>query len=121
MITAVLGLDPSAGALPVPAPSRAAALREALPAVAAALAFRGACYVAMTAAAIWNELRPAPTLPDLVLAHVPYVEGVARGNYLLWLLLYCPSRRACSGVPAPFVRYAVTGGARLARARRDHR
>ncbi|WP_242394013.1 sphingomyelin synthase family protein [Anaeromyxobacter oryzisoli] len=106
----MFGLDPGV-ALPVPAPTRAGALRAALPAVAAALAFRGACYVAMTAAAIFGELRPAPTLPDVVIAHVPYVEAVAQGNYLLWLVLYVPvAVLLLWEAPRRFARYAVTGG-----------
>lgn len=80
-------------------------------AVAAGLLFRAGCYAAMTAAAIRAELRPAPTVPDLVLAHLPYVEWVARGNYLLWLGLYLP---VAAGLlwraPRRFARYAVTGG-----------
>jgi PAP2 superfamily protein len=87
-----------------------AAIRAAGGAIALALAFRAACYVAMTAAAVWNELRPAPTLPDLVLAQVPYVAWVARGNYLLWLGLYLPIAAALLWKsPRAFVRYNVTG------------
>ncbi len=80
-------------------------------AVLAALLFRGACYAAMTAAAVWNELRPAPTLPDVVLAHVPYVAWVARTNYVLWLAVYLPLSVALllSSVRR-FVRYTVTAG-----------
>jgi hypothetical protein len=85
-------------------------LRAAWPAVLGALVFRAASYAAMTAAAVWNELRPAPTLPDLVLAHVPYVEWVARGNYLLWLATYVPVALVLLWRdPRGFVRYTVTG------------
>jgi hypothetical protein len=88
-----------------------AGLRAASGAVAAALLFRAACYGAMTAAAVWNELRPAPTVPDLVLAHVPYVPWVARTNYLLWLAAYLPLSLALLWrAPRVFARYTVTAG-----------
>jgi hypothetical protein len=86
-------------------------LRGAWRAIAAALAFRAACYVAMTAAAVWNELRPAPTVPDLVHAQVPYVAAVARTNYLLWLAAYLPLSLALLWrAPWTFARYTVTAG-----------
>jgi hypothetical protein len=87
-----------------------AGLRAAWRSILGALAIRYAAYAAMVALAIWNERRAAPTLPDAVLEHVPYVAWVANGNYVLWLCLYLPvaagllwdsSRR--------FVRYMVTG------------
>ncbi len=85
-------------------------LGAAWKAVLAALLLRGVCYAAMTAAAVWNELRPAPTLPDAILARVPYVEWVARGNYLLWLGIYLPLAAALLWTsPRAFVRYNVTG------------
>jgi hypothetical protein len=77
----------------------------------AALAFRYACYGAMTALAVWNERRPAPTLPDLALAHLPYVAWVARANYWLWLLCYLPlAAWFLATEPRRWVRYMVTGG-----------
>jgi PAP2 superfamily C-terminal len=86
-------------------------LRGAWRAVAAAVLFRAACYAAMTAAAVWNELRPAPTLPDLVLAHVPYVAWVARTNYLLWLAAYLPLSLALLWrAPRRFARYTIAAG-----------
>jgi hypothetical protein len=103
---------PAAGAPPASGlPERGwGALRAAWKAVAVALVVRGASYVAMTAAAVWNELRPAPALPDLVLAQVPYVEWVARANYLLWLGIYVPVAVALLWAsPRAFVRYNVTG------------
>jgi hypothetical protein len=78
--------------------------------VVLALLVRAASYAAMTAAALWNELRPAPTLPDAVLAQVPYVEWVARANYLLWLGLYLPVAAALLWTsPRTFVRFTLTG------------
>jgi hypothetical protein len=80
-------------------------------AILAALAFRAACYAVMTAAAVWNELRPAPTLPDLVLARVPYLAWVANANYLLWLAVYLPlSVGLLLGSARRFVRYTVSAG-----------
>jgi hypothetical protein len=86
------------------------AIRALWRAILAALLFRYAAYVAMTALAVWNERRPAPTLPDALLARVPYVAWVAHGNYVLWLCLYLP---VAAGLlwdsPRRFVRYMVTG------------
>jgi len=105
---------------PVRAPAPAAASAPAGPdarrslavAIAGALAFRAACYALMTAAAVWAEKRPAPGgLPDVVLGALPYVEGVARGNYLLWLALYLPLAVAFLATePRRWARYMVTGG-----------
>jgi hypothetical protein len=92
-------------------PGGLAALRGLWPALAGAIAFRFACYGAMTALAIWNERRPAPTLPDLALAHLPYVEWVARANYWLWLLCYLPLALVLLWTePRRWIRYMVTGG-----------
>jgi hypothetical protein len=80
-------------------------------AILSALLFRAGCYAAMTAAAVWNELRPAPTLPDAVLAHVPYVPFVARSNYVLWLAVYLPlSVGLLLSSSRRFVRYTVSAG-----------
>lgn len=93
------------------APRGLAGVRAAWAAIAAALLFRAASYAAMTAAAVWNERRPAPPLPDLVLSAVPYVEWVAQTNYLVWLLAYLPLAAALLwDLPRRFVRYTVTGG-----------
>jgi hypothetical protein len=37
-----------------------------------------------------HELQPGQPLPDLVLRHMPYVDWLARWNYVLWLLCYIP-------------------------------
>jgi hypothetical protein len=93
------------------APERGpAALRSLWKAILLALLFRYAAYAAMTALAIWNERRPAPTLPDLVLGNVPYVPWVANANYVLWLCLYLPVAAGLLwDAPRRFVRYMVTG------------
>jgi len=81
------------------------------PALLGAVAFRYACYAAMTALALWNERRPAPTVPDAVLSALPYVDWVARSNYLLWLALYLPLALALLFTDARrWIRYMVTGG-----------
>jgi hypothetical protein len=96
---------------PAHGPAGLAGLRAAWRAVAVALLFRAACYAAMTAAAVWNERRPAPTVPDLVLSHVPYVGWVASANYLLWLAAYLPLALALLWAsPRRFARYTVTAG-----------
>lgn len=90
---------------------RAGALASLWPALLGAVAFRYACYGAMTALAIWAERRPAPTLPDLALSHLPYVEWVARANYWLWLACYLPVAAWFLWTePRRWVRYMVTGG-----------
>ena len=102
----------ASASLPLGAGARGlAGLRALWPVVLGALAFRAACYVVMTAAAIWNERRPAPALPDLVLSWVPYVDWVARANYLLWLVAYVPVALVLLWrAPGRFARYTVTGG-----------
>jgi len=86
-------------------------VRALWPALLGATGFRFACYGAMTALAVWNEGRPAPTLPDLLLERLPYVEWVARANYWLWLLCYLPlAAWLLWDEPRRWVRYMVTGG-----------
>jgi hypothetical protein len=96
------------------APGGAGGLRAILaiwPAVAGAFAFRYAAYAAMTVLALWAEMRPAPTLPDAILAILPYVPWIDRANYWLWLVLYLPLTAALLWIePRRWVRYMVTGG-----------
>lgn len=81
-------------------------------AVAGVIAFRWACFLVMNALALWSEARPAPTLPDLVLSHVPYVEWVDRYNYVLWVVVYVPVALVLLYRSAPrFIRYMITAGA----------
>ena len=81
------------------------------PSLAGALLFRYAAYAVMTALALWAELRPAPTLPDLVLAHLPYVPWIDRVNYWAWLAVYLPLAAILLWTePRRWVRYMVTGG-----------
>ncbi len=76
-----------------------------------ALAFRLAAYDAMLFLALYAEARAAPTLPDPVIAWVPYVDVVARYNYLLWLLAYVPVALVLLFRDGDrFIRYMVTAG-----------
>ncbi len=104
-------MEPRPQLAPAPEPAGLAGVRAAWRTIVAALAFRAAAYAVMTAAAVWNELRPAPTLPDLVLARVPWVAWVANANYLLWLVVYLPlSVGLLLAAPRRFARYTVTAG-----------
>ncbi len=92
-------------------PSGLRGIRDAWASIAGAFAFRYAAYAAMTAMALWAETRPAPTLPDLVLDHVPYVAWIDRVNYWLWLAVYLPLAAVLLwNAPRRWVRYMVTGG-----------
>ena len=104
------GRPPPAGA-PGEGPGGWAALAALWPRLLAAAFFRYACYAAMTGMALWNELRPAATVPDLAIAAIPLVPAVARANYLLWLGLYAPLVAALLLTePRRWIRYMVTGG-----------
>ncbi|BDU74450.1 phosphatase PAP2-related protein [Mesoterricola silvestris] len=58
--------------------------------LSAVLAFRYLCHAAALMLILPNEMRPGTPLPDLLLRQVPYVAGLARWNYVLWLLCYIP-------------------------------
>ncbi|MFL5322138.1 MAG: phosphatase PAP2-related protein [Myxococcaceae bacterium] len=65
----------------------------------------------MVAMALWAEARPAPTLPDAILPHVPYVEWVDRYNFVLWVLVYVPVALLLLWRDSErFVRYMVSAG-----------
>lgn len=79
--------------------------------IGVAIALRIACFVAMNALAVWAEARPAPSLPDLLLARIPYQPWVERWNYLLWALVYLPVALALLvRAPHRFVRYNLVAG-----------
>ncbi|MCB0968781.1 MAG: hypothetical protein H6807_00365 [Planctomycetes bacterium] len=59
--------------------------------LALAVAFRYLGFVLMTALAVWNEARPAPSLPDAVLDLVPYDVTIARLNYWIWVVAWMPA------------------------------
>jgi hypothetical protein len=56
----------------------------------ALVVFRYLCHALALLLILPHELRPGAPLPDLLLEHVPYLDGVARWNYVLWLLCYLP-------------------------------
>lgn len=73
--------------------------------------FRLACYDAMVWMALVAEARAAPAVPDAVLSVVPYVEAVARFNYLLWIFAYVPVALALLFKDGDrFVRYMISAG-----------
>jgi hypothetical protein len=58
--------------------------------LAAAILFRYLCHCLMLIPVLFNELRPAPHLPDLLLAVVPRLPWVAHLNYYFWIVCYFP-------------------------------
>jgi hypothetical protein len=75
------------------------------------LVFRLACYAAMVWMALLAEARPAPTLPDFVLPHVPMVPFIERYNYWLWIVSYVPiALWLFTAAPERFIRYMVSAG-----------
>jgi hypothetical protein len=58
--------------------------------LAAAILFRYLCHCLMLIPVLFNELRPAPHLHDLMLAVVPLLPWVARLNYYFWIICYFP-------------------------------
>lgn len=58
--------------------------------LAGAIVFRYLCHSLMLIPVLWNELRPAPHLPDLLLSLVPRLSWVARWNYYFWIACYFP-------------------------------
>jgi hypothetical protein len=101
----VAGLDAPGGR------SRLAALYGLRVPIVLALGFRASTYAVMTALALVNERRPAPSLPDLVLERVAYVAWVDDVNYVAWLCAYLPLALALLWLePRRWVRYMITGG-----------
>ena len=58
--------------------------------LAAAILFRYLCHSLMLIPVLLNELRPAPTVPDLLLGLVPRLDWLAHINYYLWIACYFP-------------------------------
>jgi len=56
----------------------------------AAIIFRYICHSLMLMPVLLNELRPAPTVPDLILGLVPRLDWLAHINYYLWIACYFP-------------------------------
>jgi hypothetical protein len=82
-----------------------------LPAIVGSIAFRFACYAAMTALALWAESTRGPVLHDALVSRLPYVPWVDRVNYVAWLALYLPlTLFFLASEPRRWVRYMITGG-----------
>lgn len=98
--------------------SRTSSIRAALeravviwPTIVGVIAFRLACYAAMTALALWAEFDRGPVLHDALLARLPYVPWIDRANYVAWLVVYVPvSVLFLADEPRRWVRYMITGG-----------
>lgn len=59
-----------------------------------------------------HEMTPTVPLPDKLLAHIPYVEGIARWNYVLWILCYIPPALWIASKDRNlFIRLVITDGA----------
>jgi hypothetical protein len=58
--------------------------------IGGAVLFRYLCHSLMLIPVLLNELRPAPTVPDTLLALVPRLDGLAHINYYLWIACYFP-------------------------------
>ncbi|MBL8859831.1 MAG: phosphatase PAP2 family protein [Planctomycetes bacterium] len=75
------------------------------------LLFRYACFVAMSALALWNEMRPGAPLRDVVLERLPYVAWIDDWNHWAWLFLYLPlSLCLLVTEPRAWLRYMIAGG-----------
>ncbi|HNX95424.1 MAG TPA: phosphatase PAP2-related protein [Holophaga sp.] len=59
--------------------------------ILAVLAFRYLCHGLALLMILPHEMQPGIVLPDLLLRHIPYVDWIARWNYVLWILCYIPS------------------------------
>lgn len=76
-----------------------------------AVGFRLLCFALMNAVAVWVEARPAPSLPDALISHIPYVSQVDRYNYLLWAVVYLPvALLLLARDPRRFCRYNGAAG-----------
>ena len=65
-------------------------MRRLRDSVLVALFFRYACHSAMLLLSLCTEGRPAPSLPDALLARVPRLPWLEAHNYLIWLACYVP-------------------------------
>lgn len=76
-----------------------------------ALVFRYSCHAVALMLILPHEMRPGTVLPDLLMNHIPYVEWLARWNYVLWLLCYIPPALWIGWKdPRLFLRLVVTDG-----------
>ncbi len=60
---------------------------------------------------LFAEPRASPSLPDALLPHIPYVEWIARYNYVLWLAGYVPIALWLGWLDSKrFIRYMISSG-----------
>lgn len=86
-------------------------MRRLKDSVAASIAWRYGTHALMVGVALWNERRPAPTLPDAILDRVPRVEWLLQYNYWLWVLAWVPLTVLLLVRDRPrFVRFMWVGG-----------
>jgi hypothetical protein len=77
----------------------------------AVLVFRYLCHGIALLLILPHEMQPGFQLPDLLLRHVPYVDALARWNYILWILCYIPPALWIAWKDRPlFIRLVVTDG-----------
>ncbi len=78
----------------------------------AVLALRYLCHAAALLLILPHEMQPGAALPDLLLRHVPYVDWLARWNYVFWVLCYIPPALWIAWKDRQlFLRLVVTDGA----------
>ena len=78
----------------------------------AVLALRYLCHALALLLILPHEMQPGSALPDLLLRHVPYVDWLARWNYLFWVLCYIPPALWIAWKdPQLFIRLVLTDGA----------
>jgi len=76
------------------------------------LALRYLCHAVALALILPHEMQPGAPLPDLLLRHLPYVDWLARWNYVLWILCYLPPAVWLARKDWPlFLRLVATDGA----------
>lgn len=76
------------------------------------LLFRYLCHALALMLILPHEMTQTVPLPDKLLTHIPYVEGIARWNYVLWILCYIPPALWIASKDRKlFIRLVVTDGA----------
>lgn len=86
-------------------------LTHAVGRLTGAFLFHSLCLIVMCWLELWAEARPAPSLPDVLVAHIAYVPWIDRWNYLLWTFAYAPVAVALFlRHRERFIRYLIAGG-----------
>jgi hypothetical protein len=77
----------------------------------AVLLFRYLCHGIALLLILPHEMQPGSVLPDMLLRHIPYVDWLARWNYVLWILCYIPPALWIARKnPQVFLRLVITDG-----------